>query len=58
MNTNGDKLVAYEIWCKQCKYFENPDAEEPCAECLDHPTNQYSTKPINWRDKNGDKKTL
>ena len=51
---NEEKMVDFETYCKKCKYKDdNPDDESsPCDECLDNPTNQYSKKPIKFKEKN------
>lgn len=42
------KIVFYHLYCDSCKYSELDDHKEPCNECLTHPTNLYSHKPINY----------
>lgn len=50
---NEEKMVDFEKYCAKCKYEEdNPDDESsPCSECLDCPINQYSKKPIMYKEK-------
>lgn len=51
MNELGDKLVDFQKWCPSCKDFETPEIDLPCRECLEYPTNTYSTKPVKWKEK-------
>lgn len=37
-------------WCKRCKYWETPEEDEPCRECLNKPTNEYTERPINYKE--------
>lgn len=50
----GYKEVYFHEYCEKCKH-NNPDdpkgLEEPCNECLDHPTNLYSHKPVKFEEK-------
>lgn len=45
-----DKIVNFEH-CKFCEYYNKPENEEPCNECLNNPVNTYSRKPINFKEK-------
>ena len=45
------KEVYFDKYCKSCKHKKTPDKDEPCAECLDNPTNVDSHKPVNWKEK-------
>lgn len=45
------KEVYFDQYCKKCKYYEEPDAEDPCNECLDNPINVHSHKPVNYEKK-------
>lgn len=55
MNELGDKLVDFGNWCPKCKYFETHETELPCRDCLEFPTNAYSTKPVEFKAKEEDK---
>ena len=48
---NETKEVYFDQYCETCKYFEIPETEDPCNECLANPSNMYSHKPINWKEK-------
>ena len=51
MNDAGYKEVYFDKYCPSCKYLEQDAMEDPCFECLYHPINLYSHKPINWTEK-------
>lgn len=48
------KEVDFFAYCETCKCKKLADSEEPCDECLNHPVNIYSHKPINWKEKTKD----
>mgnify|MGYP005610237461 FL=1 len=50
MNDNY-KEVRFDIYCDKCEYCDTEEAEEPCRECLQNPVNQYSLKPIKFKEK-------
>ena len=45
------KECYYTNYCHQCKWYKQPEAEEPCNECLGRPWNINSHKPINFEAK-------
>ena len=45
------KEVYFNQYCKTCKYKNLKESEEPCDECLSNPINEYSHKPINYKEK-------
>lgn len=51
MNADGEKFVNFRLYCPKCKYYDLKQDEEPCNECLENPTNQYSTKPVMYKEK-------
>ena len=51
MIDNSEKEVYFYKYCKTCKYAELKGDEEPCNECLANPTNTYSHKPVNYKEK-------
>ncbi len=53
---NPDKEVYFDQYCKTCEYWLLNDADEPCNECLDNPTNTESHKPINYKPEEEKKK--
>lgn len=48
---DNDLLVYFGRYCKSCKHEKLEENEPPCNECLEHPVNLNSHKPINYEDK-------
>lgn len=48
MNVSKDKEVNWE-YCNYCDYKNVDQADDPCHECLNHPVNDWSHKPVNWK---------
>ena len=51
INDEGLKEVRYDKYCLSCKHWNTPMGKDPCNECLDIPTNQYSEKPVKFEEK-------
>lgn len=45
------KEVYFNQYCKTCEYKNLKESEEPCDECLSNPINEYSHKPINYKER-------
>ena len=45
------KEVYFHEYCNTCKFADTPEYEDPCNECLEHPMNLYSSKPVCWKAK-------
>ena len=45
------KEVYFDQYCKNCKHENLKEEEKPCCECLEHPTNEYSHKPVMYEEK-------
>lgn len=45
------KIVHFNEYCHTCKHQSKDEDETPCDECLAHPVNTYSHKPVNWEVK-------
>lgn len=45
------KIVHFHEYCPTCKYKDLKDHSEPCNECLDHPGNYNSHKPVKYEKK-------
>lgn len=43
------KEVYFDVYCESCEHCAKKDNEEPCEECLDHPINLHSHKPVNYQ---------
>lgn len=51
MEIDGLKEVYFDEYCKTCEFYNSKEDEEPCAECLNEPVNQYSHKPVKYSKK-------
>lgn len=52
MSTDNEyREVNYEKYCGICKYSDCPESADPCFECLDHPLNYCTDRPVNWEAK-------
>lgn len=47
---NEGKIVDFHKYCETCKHFETKEWEEPCNECLENPTNKYTTRPVCYKE--------
>ena len=45
------KEVYFNEYCKNCKFEKTNEADEPCRECLKHGSNEYSHKPVKFKEK-------
>lgn len=51
-NTGGTtKEVHFHLYCLTCKHWKKNQAKEPCNECLNNPSNEYSHKPVKYEKK-------
>lgn len=48
---NREKEVRFDLYCNNCKSYEQKEEEDPCDECLATPVNVDSVKPINFKEK-------
>lgn len=46
---NNSREVAFDKYCTECKYFKTKETDEPCNECLEHPSNEGTSKPVNFK---------
>lgn len=51
MDIGQTKFVRFDIYCKECKYKDTDENEDPCNECLAEPVNEYSKKPVCFKPK-------
>lgn len=54
MDSNMFKEVYFSQYCRRCKHEKNAEDEEPCDECLQNPVNEYSHKPVMFKEKEKD----
>lgn len=47
------KEVRFDIYCKQCRYYNKSEAEDPCWDCLNEGQNYDSHKPIRFAEMDG-----
>ena len=48
-----EDLREVEFWryCETCEHKDLDENKEPCEGCLEEPWNEYTSKPINWKEK-------
>ena len=46
-----DKEVRFDMYCPRCKHSELPEWGDPCDECLENPSNEYSHKPVYFEER-------
>lgn len=51
MEVNPDKIVDFHKYCETCEHFDKAETEDPCFECLDEPVNEYSHRPVHYKEK-------
>lgn len=47
----GTKEVYFNVYCEKCAYKDEKETEDPCDDCLNHPYNDDSHKPVRWEAK-------
>lgn len=47
--------VDFNTYCPKCKDWKTEENEEPCNDCLEHPTNLYTDKPTRFEEKKNSK---
>lgn len=45
-----DKEVRFDEYCKKCEYRNLPESEDPCDICLENPSNEWSHKPVYFKE--------
>lgn len=51
MIDRDERMVEFDQYCCECKYAELAEEAEPCCECLEHPVNIQSKKPVYFKAK-------
>lgn len=49
-----DMIVEFEKYCETCEYKDTKQHLDPCHECLGHPVNTNSVKPVMYKEKEND----
>lgn len=50
MAETTEMFVEFEKFCKDCRYYDKSETEDPCYECLTNPVNYNSRKPLMFKD--------
>ncbi len=45
------KEVYFDPYCSKCKHVKKTEEEEPCAECLNNPVNEWTHRPVKFEEK-------
>lgn len=47
------KEVYFDQYCKTCEHEKDDETNplSPCWDCLDHPVNVFTHKPLYWKEK-------
>lgn len=53
---DSDKEVYFDQYCKTCVSKDVKEHEDPCHDCLNHPSNTDSHKPVRYVSDGSDKK--
>ena len=51
-----DKIVKFSEYCAKCKHKDEPETDDTCNECLNNPVNEYSHKPVNYKEAENERK--
>lgn len=47
----GYNECRFDLYCETCKHENVDENEEPCFKCLDNAMNLYSSKPVEYEEK-------
>lgn len=50
MQNDNMRIVNFRHYCQRCKHFKKEEYEDPCRECLHHPVNANSHKPVKFEE--------
>ena len=48
---DNTKFVAFEEYCKRCKYEDRSSTADPCNECLETGAREGTAEPIEFKEK-------
>ena len=43
------KEIAFDEYCKKCKFKDLSESEDPCWDCLENPMGYNTRKPIKFK---------
>ena len=49
------RIVDFATYCPKCEYVKKTENEEPCNDCLEHPTNLCTDMPTGFKAKKNGK---
>lgn len=55
MDERNLKEVLYYPYCTSCEHYKSSEHVYPCNDCLEHPANENTHKPINFKLKEKNK---
>ena len=44
-------FVDFHKYCPKCKHVNVNEVHDPCNECLEHPANENSEKPVKFEER-------
>lgn len=47
---NHDLFVKFAQYCMTCQYEKLAETDTPCDECLEHPVNYESHRPVCYKE--------
>jgi hypothetical protein len=53
MQPTADKECYFYVYCEKCIHKdldEHDEKDDTCNECLTHPVNEWSHRPINYKE--------
>lgn len=45
------KEVYFDKYCEKCIHKDKKENEPPCDECMEYAVNEYSHKPVKFKEK-------
>lgn len=48
---NREQFVEFDRYCEICQHEKLTETDSPCDECLEHPVNADSNKPVHFEPK-------
>ena len=51
MEVNREKIVNFDEYCDKCEFKDLLESEDPCFDCLTESTNEYTHRPVHFKEK-------